>query len=228
MADISVIITAHKEGVIAGLTARSALNAIEEAKAEGVTSEIIVILDKSDEVTREVLSEALGDFANIIESELGDPGASRNLGVSHATGDFATFLDADDLWSRNWLLSSYKFSVGRPSCVCHSACNIVFGDERNIWWHIDSDSDLFDPDYMRWANYWDAMSFSSRLVYAEIPFRENRLSDGFGHEDWHWNVKTLHAGYHHKPVPDTIHFKRRRAGSQMAQVAKSDAMIWPD
>lgn len=45
---------------------------------------------------------------------------------------------------------------------------------------------------------------------------------------WHWNVVTLRAGIPHRPVPETIHFKRRRTGSQMSLVVKNDAIIRPD
>lgn len=166
MTDISIIITAHREGLISGLTARSASEAIAVARK-----------------------------------------------------------DADDLWSANWLSEAWKLACARPDAVLHSHCNIVFGQERNIWWHIDSEGPLFDIDYLGWANYWDAMSFAATEIYRNAPFRANDLKRSFGHEDWHWNVHTIKAGTAHEPVPQTLHFKRRRAG---LQVARNDATIWPD
>ena len=84
-----------------------------------------------------------------------------------------------------------------------------------------------EPDYLAWLNYWDAMSMAATAIYRRHPFRSNDLALGFGHEDWHWNRMTLAAGHAHRPVPGTMHFKRRRSGSQMARVAGADGVSWP-
>lgn len=227
MQDISLVITGHREGIVAGATIRSATNAISFAEAAGAKVEIIVVLDRTNDSTREIFQNALGTKATIVETDHGDPGLARNSGIEIAKGKFSTFLDADDLWSENWLKSAWEAAQKRPDAVWHSHCNIVFGNERNIWWHIDSEGALFDPDYLSWANYWDAMSFASTSIYREVPFKANNLRAGFGHEDWHWNVQTIGKGIAHKPVLETVHFKRRRMNSQMAAVHKSDATIWP-
>lgn len=227
MTDISIIITAHREGILAGATIRSALDAIAHAEAEGATTQCIVVLDRTDALTRSVVASGVSGRAEVIETDHGDPGLSRNSGIKAATGRFATFLDGDDLWSENWLLAAWGAAYDRPDAVWHSHCNIVFGQQRNIWWHVDSEGPFYDPDYLGWANYWDAMSFAATEIYRTLPFRANDLTAGFGHEDWHWNVQTIERGIAHKPVPETLHFKRRRARSQMSLVSKHDAVIWP-
>ena len=228
MTDISIIITAHREGILAGATIHSALQAIAHAEAEGASTECIGVLDKTDDLTRSIISNALAGRATLIETDHGDPGQSRNSGIDAASGRFATFLDGDDLWSENWLSAAWRAASDRPDAVWHSHCNIVFGQQRNLWWHVASEGPLYDPDYMAWANYWDAMSFAATDIYRDLPFRANDLPAGFGHEDWHWNMQTLSRGIAHKPVLDTLHFKRRRARSQMSLVSKHDAVIWPD
>lgn len=224
MTDISVVITAHREGVLVGATIRSALAAI--TKATDLSCEVLTVLDRCDDLTRDIVTSSLADML-LIETDMGDPGLARNAGINAAKGQFITFLDGDDLWSENWLEAAYALGRERPDAVLHSHCNMVFGQERNLWWHIDSEGALYDPDYMLWANHWDAMSFASADIYRRLPFRANDLKGGFGHEDWHWNVQTLRAGIAHKPVPGTMHFKRRRSGSQMAKVAEGDGVIWP-
>ena len=64
------------------------------------------------------------------------------------------------------------------------------------------------------------MAFAKTSIYRRYPFKKNDLQIGFGHEDWHWNSVTLAAGHAHKPVPETVHFKRRRQGSQSAKVSE--------
>ena len=226
--DISVILTGHREQVLAGPSARSAREAIAYAETHlGLRCEIILVLDRSDVITRDVLLAGLSAGVRVIETDEGDPGQARNHGVDASKGRCVAFLAGDDLWYYNWLTAAWTMGLSRPDAVLHSNCNIVFGDEENLWWHVDSEDSFFDPGYLAWANYWDSMSFGSTEIYRRFPFRRNNLKLGFGHEDWHWNCLTYETGIPHKPVPDTVHFKRRREGSQMAQVNALGAVVWP-
>lgn len=226
--DISVVITAHREGPIAGPTIRSALAAAQEAEDElALAIEFIVVLDRADLTTRIIFEKALGGIATFAETDLGDPGQARNHAVSLAEGEVVAFLDGDDLWSKNWLTEGWRFCEERPDAIGHCDCIVAFGEVHGLWWHIDSESGFYDPDYLLWANYWDAMAIAKTELYRKYPFHPNDLKRGFGHEDWHWNCLTIRDGIPHKPVPRTIHFKRRRVGSQMSLVEKSDSTVWP-
>jgi len=225
---ISAVVTAHREGPIAGPTIRSAMAAVENAREElGLSIELIVVLDRADSTTRTIFEGALNGTATFARTDLGDPGQARNHAVSMAKGELVTFLDGDDLWSKNWLTEGWRFCEERPDAVGHCACIVAFGEVRGLWWHIDSESGLYEPDHLLWGNYWDAMAIARTDIYRRHPFRPNDLKRGFGHEDWHWNCMTIDDGIPHKPVPRTIHFKRRRAGSQMSLVEKSDSTVWP-
>jgi glycosyltransferase involved in cell wall biosynthesis len=225
--DISVVITAHGEGLLAGISARSADAAVDAAIAAGLRCETVVVLDRADKITTDVLTGYYGGRARIVETREGDPGLARNCGVQAAIGQHAAFLDADDLWSENWLVESHKLLVDRPDIIAHSACNIVFGAASMLWWHADSESPSCDLTYLEWMNYWDALAFARRELLLDNPFICNDLKRGYGHEDWHWNQITIARGIPHKPVPQTIHFKRRRAGSQSDLVNKCGGVTWP-
>jgi hypothetical protein len=58
------------------------------------------------------------------------------------------------LWSDNWLVEAWWLIERRPDAVAHSACNLAFGLRRNLWWRVDSESGLCDPNYLDWLNYW--------------------------------------------------------------------------
>jgi len=165
--------------------------------------------------------------ATFLETSEGDPGLARNQGLEAAKGTYAAYLDADDLWSENWLVEAAKLVEQRPDAVAQCACAVAFGDERHLWWHQDSETDLCDPAYLEWMNYWDALVFARRDLLAKYPYHANDLKLGYGHEDWHWNRVTLEAGVPHKPVPRTIHFKRKRCGTQSTLVDKAGGMPWP-
>jgi len=226
--DVTAIITAHGEGLLAGPALASYWAAIDTAKRAGLTVEPLIVLDRADQLTRKVFASAEERGGRIILNDDGDPGLTRNRGVREAQGQYVTFLDGDDLWGPEWIVLSHDFckKYGRK-VIAHSEINLIFGEHRLIWFHEDSEAPEFDAGYQRIANYWDAMCFAPREVLLEIPFEKNAIRDGFAHEDWHWNNVTLEAGFSHRPVPGTLHMKRRRAGSQMAKCDENDAIVRP-
>lgn len=224
---ISVVLTAHRERAIVGPTVQSALSAVRFCRQAGLRCEILVVMDRSDQITSSILHSSFGPKARYLETDEGDPGIARNRGIEVAQGLCSAFLDGDDLWSENWLLEAWRLIEKRPDVVAHSYCNIVFGQRRRLWWHCDSESDFVDPNYLLRLNFWDALSFARTDIYRQFPFRRNDLGLGFGHEDWHWSTWTLREGVHHKPVPNTVHFKRARPGSQMSKVDRVGATRWP-
>src|SRR5262245_25804300 len=59
--------------------------------------EVIVVDDGSTDGTWEEL-QTLGSRVRSLHQQNAGPGAARNLGAQHATGDYLAFLDSDDLW----------------------------------------------------------------------------------------------------------------------------------
>lgn len=223
--DITAIMTCHSEGILAGPSMTSFQQAINHARAQGLSVEALVVLDRPNPATIRQFSHPPEDM-RILQTDLGDPGLARNEGARVATGHFVSFLDGDDLWCQEWLTAAHEFCAQQDGpVVAHSECNVVFGDMRVMWWHADSCDPSFNADYLRLGNYWDAMSFCHRQTLLAHPFVANDLSSGLGHEDWLWNCETLAVGINHRPVPGTVHFKRRRPGSQMALCDKAGAMV---
>ena len=224
--DITAVLNVHVEGVLAGPSLVSFEQAIEAARQSGLTVEGLIVLDRPDAATR-LQFIGVESRHRVIMTDEGDPGQARNVAVAAADGTYVAFLDGDDLWSPNWLISAHRLCAAEPNItVAHSEINIIFGEARLMYWHIDSRGPMFDPDFLRFSNYWDAMSFASRLVYMRHPFVANDLRRGFGHEDWHWNCVTLAAGIDHRPVVGTVHFKRRRNRSQMSLCEAVNAIPW--
>jgi len=225
---ITALMTGHGEGLYAGPSLASFKDAIDYGRANGLSIEPIIVLDRPDELTQTLVLEHADLDVRHITTDYGDPALARMRGVAAGSGEFMTFLDADDLWSFNWITTACEFiSKEGMKTIGHSELNIVFGDESLIWLHTDSMAPDFDARYLRIANYWDALCFASREVFERFPMKENDLLMGYGHEDWHWNCLTYSAGYQHRPVPDTVHMKRRRADSQSARCNARGVVPWP-
>lgn len=224
--DITAILTAHAEGVLLGPSLSSFEQSLDRARQAGLSVEGVIVLDRPDAATRLQVSDIDSRY-RLIETDTGDPGQARNAGVSASNGEFVSFLDGDDLWSLNWLVKAHQVCAGEPlTTVAHSELNIIFGRERVGFWHIDSRSRIFESDFLRCNNYWDAMCFASREILEKHPFKGNDLNSGFAHEDWHWNCITTSAGIAHRPAKGTVHFKRRREGSQILKSQSARSIPW--
>jgi len=202
---------------------------VAHAESAGFRVELIAILDRPDTTTREVIKTHGPDNLRIEEVDFGDLGKARNRGVAIAHGRYVAFLDADDLWGVSWLASAAIAADLRATpTVWHPEVNIFFGADKHIFVHIDMEDSAFRPAGLMIENYWTALSFASREVYVANPYPETNLGEGFGFEDWAWNMLTISRGIIHKIVPGTGHVIRRKWGQSLAREASlADAVPRP-
>jgi glycosyltransferase involved in cell wall biosynthesis len=93
MPTISVIIPAYNAENTILATIKSVL------KQTFSDFEIIVINDGSTDKTLEIVQSIQDDRLNIFSYENSGASSARNRGITHATGNYISFLDADDLWT---------------------------------------------------------------------------------------------------------------------------------
>ncbi len=228
MTDISAILTAHGEGVLAGISLHATVDAMRRAENDGLSCELIVVLDRPDAITREMFSTLPpGGWRTRVEQvDFGDQGMARNHAVGLAAGSHVAFIDADDLWSENWLVEAWKLCGRDPArIIAHPELDWFFQENGNLFFHIDQTDPDFDPLMLRFINCWDALCMAPRKACLEVPFPSRDIDTGFAFEDWQWNCETLEKGYVHRVVPDTIHFKRRRRVSQNIQASGRRALV---
>jgi hypothetical protein len=110
MPRVSVIIPVYNGAATAG-------RAIESVLAQTFTDfEIVCVDDGSRDASLEVLARYQPRVRVLQQRNLG-PSAARNLGVRNSTGELIGFLDADDLWHREFLERTVAVLDREPACA---------------------------------------------------------------------------------------------------------------
>jgi hypothetical protein len=215
MSDITAILTAHREGALSGPSIRSLMDAVDAGRAAGIDVEVGIALDTPDDATRSMFADAERHGWWLEEYDFKDQGKARNAVVGRASGRYVAFLDGDDLWSENWLVRAFALAESTADdVIVHPEVDWFFENSDNLFFHVDQTDPMFDPAFLRFQNYWDAMCLAPVDAYRDHPYVERDVAAGFAYEDWSWSIQTYTAGYVHRVAEDTIHFKRRRRVSQ--------------
>lgn len=228
--DITAVINGHREGLLAPTSLRSMAIATDFAAKAGYSVQLLAILDRPDALTREVFQSAREARANleIIEVDRGDLGHARNDAVSRAAGRYAAFLDADDLWSKNWLTEAARLADNDTrDIVWHPEINVYFGTHNHVVLHRGMEHPRFKLASLAHTNLWTALSFVSTELLRRIPYASTDLKNNIGFEDWSWNVEIIKRGGLHKIVPGTSHAIRTKPISLLSQTNAAQCIPLP-
>jgi glycosyltransferase involved in cell wall biosynthesis len=219
--DLSIIVTAHNEGLIAHKTLLSIEDALK-LLPRALTYEIVISVDNGDDTTLAYARQyaAQHESTRVLEASFKDLSASRNNAVQHARGAYIAFIDADDLMSENWLATAYELAQTRPGTIIHPEYSITFGDDNLIWRKRDSENKTFDTLCLIDNNLWDSPCFAPRSIFEQTPYEPN--GNGFGYEDKLFNTQTLAKDIPHLVAPQTLIFVRRKIEGSMLRGASSN------
>jgi glycosyltransferase involved in cell wall biosynthesis len=111
MAQISVIIPAYN-------AEKTIQKTIESVLAQTFSDfEIIVVNPNSSDSTLQIISQIQDSRLQVFNYPQANVAINRNRGFSHATGEFITFLDADDLWISDKLEAQYTALIQNPQAA---------------------------------------------------------------------------------------------------------------
>lgn len=227
MHDVTIVVNGHREASLIIPTLRCVALAAAYARANGISCGVCVLLDRPDEATIEAVEDVRQDDWQVLHAAVGDLGLARNEAVDRAAPSrYVAFMDGDDLCSRNWVSEAFRVSErARQPTVWHPAANYIFGpDPTYVFWHRGMSDPMFSLSYLVLENYYTALSYADRSIYESIPYTRNRLSEGWGYEDWSWNAETIAAGITHEVVPGTAHFVRRKPKSLLKDTKSASAL----
>lgn len=212
--DITVVITFHREGLLAHRSLLSLSRCRAAAEREGLVVEVVGTLDRADaETERVVRSYALPGRPDIVlPLDVGDLGQARNHAIRSAAGRWILICDGDDYLSEHFLLRCMQQARAcGGETILHAELVILFDGWNAISWQSGDNDPAFDPACLLACNPWNSCSFAARTVYLGTPYVRARPGEsGFGFEDWHWNCETLAAGLRHRIAPGTVHYVRRK------------------
>lgn len=217
--DLSIIITAHKEGILAHKTVLGILRCADELEKQKITYEIIVSLDNPDEITEKYYSRwRNNDKFSIINVSFGNPADNRNNAISKARGKYVSVIDGDDIPSRNWLVDSYNILKQKKGLtIVRPNFNLQFSfdnDEKVLWVMESSFSKEEDAIIMSYWNRWSMTATAPAEVFKKFKYKP--ALNGFGYEDYLWNCETRAADIPCVVAPGTVIFYRRRQNSVTA------------
>ena len=85
--------------------------------------ELVVVDDGSTDGTGEFLQQTHGDRVRVVRQENAGPSAGRNTGYRHATGEFLTALDSDDLMLEGSIRARAEALIKAPDAyIAYGRC----------------------------------------------------------------------------------------------------------
>lgn len=131
--DLSVVITAHNEGIIAHKTMLSVFRATDRLVSKKITYESIVHIDNGTKETIDYFSRyEKDDRVRLLTNSFGDPALSRNFAINQSRGEYIASIDGDDLCSENWLYESINTLSNNKNSVARMNYVVTFGGERVV------------------------------------------------------------------------------------------------
>lgn len=158
--------------------------------------EIIIVDDGSTDGTSSLCDEYAKQFPviTVIHQNNAGPGMARNAGLDIMTGDYVTYVDADDYVAKNFvetmvkLLKSYHADIAEVSLICLERMRNTFElSDETI--HCFDGADLLIKDYF--SEKKQLRNCVGGRMYDMNKFRNIRFSEKSIGEDSEYSLQML-------------------------------------
>lgn len=169
MPTISVIIPAYN----AERTITKTIESVQQQTASDF--ELIVVDDGSSDKTLEIVKGLVDERLKVFSYENAGAAIARNRGLAHSTGEFISFLDADDLWTPDKLELQLAALQKQPEAGVAYSWTSFIDEEGNLLY-------LQQPVFYE-GNVYPQLLLSNFLVCGSIPLVRRQAIESVGELD---------------------------------------------
>lgn len=149
--------------------------------------EIIVVDDGSTDDTKKIVINKYGHRLRYIYQENSGVSAARNTGIKVAKGEWLAFLDSDDEWMPDYLLTQVETAVQNPG-ICMQATNIIImessGEAHSNFFNNGTLLEFKGKDYLLFKEPFSlivkhaAMAVGSLIILREAVIKAGLFDEG--------------------------------------------------
>lgn len=217
--DVSVVLNIYRHPEFFQRTMLSLEEAVAYAASEGLRIELVVVLDRSDDATRDWIERydaSAFEAYQCLTVDNGSLGLSRNDGIAVARGEYILTYDSDDLVSFNFISAMHTRALELgPDSLIFPEYLMAFGENPHLARYYG------EGVYSKLA-FLNLHPFISRVLghrsaFGTRPYAHVPVGSGFAYEDWHFNATAVARGVRMEVAPHTVLFYRQRPGSLLSQ-----------
>lgn len=215
MTSVSVIIAAYNSENTITETISSVLNQTFS------DLEVIVIDDGSSDRTCQRVLKIPDNRVQLFPYQNGGVAKARNRGISHANGEYLTFLDHDDLWTPDKIEAQVTALEKSPDAGVAYSWTINMYSEENPIRFVNSSPVYFEGDVYSQLLLYNFLESGSNMLARKKAIKsvEGFDSTPLSNEDWDFYLR-LAAKWSFVVVPQYQIIYRRTADSMSSQVQR--------
>jgi glycosyltransferase involved in cell wall biosynthesis len=169
--------------------------------------EILVVDDGSTDGTPGLIRRYGSRVRYLWQANAG-PASARNTGIAAATGEFVSFLDADDVWHPEKLARQMqRFEVRSDLGICLSHIQNFYMPEVSAEEQLRKD----DPRARPIAGYSSVTLLARRALFEAIGGFDTTLQHG---DDTDWFIRAERHGALLEVLPEVLVFRRLHADNR--------------
>jgi glycosyltransferase involved in cell wall biosynthesis len=182
--------------------------------------ELIFVDDASTDSSPSIAAGQAEQYAGrmtLLHTDRQGPYPARNVGLSHAHGEFVAFLDADDYWERDFLEKLYSRLVAANAVLAYCGWQNVGATDRTNEPYVPPDYELGDKLelLLRAASPWPIhAALTRRSAIDEVGGFDTQLATCMDYDLW----LRIGASRPIVRVPEVLAYYRFHPGGQITSM----------